>query len=335
MGLQIPAAGSTPGPEWFAAIINSLNIIDAHNHSIGEGVQVNQDGLFFTGPVPFEDQALTEVQYLQFIPSTVSSLYSVFVNGVDLYYYDGNGNTVQLTSGGAVNATSSGIISGTATASFVGPVLVVNAAATTPANIEVGSVFLGNNSAGSYYYEVSPPGAMGAPIGPLTLPTFPSGTKLLTLTSTGTMAASTGVDGTSITGLGGTLAVGPQTQAATITNTTYTANTGTTLTTITGSSLTITATGRPVYLQAAFDIGGTLFSSSSADCLLAVLRGSTRVDCKLVQVAGGQGHSAGDVVFGFFDPTPGTGSVTYNFQASGGVNCTGPGASLTTTAFTF
>ncbi len=191
MGLQIPAAGLTPGPEWFTAIVQSLNIIDQHNHTLGEGVQLNSGSFLLTAALPLNGNALTQVQAVTFTPGVFTTLDSLYVNGADLYYNDGNGNTIQITSGGTVNATSSGISSGTATASFVASVLVVNQATNTPASIQAGNILVGNTGvANSEYVTLKPVNALAVNYS-LTLPTLPATPSLLQIDTSGNITAAT------------------------------------------------------------------------------------------------------------------------------------------------
>ena len=148
---------------------------------------------------------------------SLATLGAVYVQGVDLYYNDLNGNVVKLTTGGSVNATSSGISSGSATAAFAGGVLVVNAAVNTPANIQGGSILLGNNVALSNYLTLSPPNSMPASF-TLTLPSIPVANSFMTITSAGVMAGGVSLTG-GITGsmLAANSITGSNIQAAAIT----------------------------------------------------------------------------------------------------------------------
>lgn len=145
----------------------NTNTLDSHNHSPGSGVQITPAGLAIISDLTMGNNNLISVRSVRFVAqgsplSNPADLGCLYESGTDLYYNDGSGNQVQITSGGAVNATSSGISSGTATASFVSSVLVVNAAPNTPANIQAGSVLIGNNIANSKFITLSPPSALAA-----------------------------------------------------------------------------------------------------------------------------------------------------------------------------
>jgi hypothetical protein len=191
MSLIVPTTGSEAGPTYANDINNSLTIIDAHTHTAGSGVQITPSAININSALTMNNFALSGVSAITYTAqSSTPANKSSYVSGVDLFYVDGNGNVVQITSGGTVNATSSGISSGTATASFVAGVLVVNAAASTPANIQAGSILIGNNVASSKFLTLSPPNAMGANY-TVTLPALPAQTNVMTLDTSGNMGSIT------------------------------------------------------------------------------------------------------------------------------------------------
>lgn len=175
MGIIAPVPGQDPGPDWANNQYASCFIIDSHNHSNGQGVQITPAGLNINTDLPINGNNLTLVKSVQFVnqasPLIGASpfLNTIYFSGGNLYANDGVGNQVKITSSGTVNATSSGIASGTATASFVGGVLVVNENVNTPANIQGASILIGNNVSGSNYATLQAPSALGANYS-LTLP---------------------------------------------------------------------------------------------------------------------------------------------------------------------
>ena len=198
MNLPVPNVGTDPGPQFAFDVNNCLTVIDGHNHSPGYGVQINPNGLNINSDLPFGGNNATLVRSVRFQPqgstpisdpTDIGCVYEAGSGG-DLWYNDASGNQIQITKSGGVNATSSGISSGTASASFVAGVLVVDAAALTPANIQVASVLLGNNTAGTNFLTLQPPSAMGASY-TLTLPTIPSVLSSMTLDASGNMGSIT------------------------------------------------------------------------------------------------------------------------------------------------
>jgi hypothetical protein len=168
MNLVVPTVGEDPGPDWANNINADLGILDQHNHSAGQGVQITPSGLNINSDLPLNGNNLTLVNTTRF-NNLLTSLAGITPNlGVvyeavnELYFNDGVGNVVQITKAGSVNATTSGISSGTATASFVGGTLVVDANVNTPANVQGASFLFGNNVSGSNYLTLEPPNAMAS-----------------------------------------------------------------------------------------------------------------------------------------------------------------------------
>jgi hypothetical protein len=193
MGLSVPAVGVDPSPDWANNLNASLSILDGHNHGPGSGVQITPDGININADLAFQTYNAISLRSARFTPQSAplslpTDLDCLYVSGVDLYYNDGNGNQVKITSGGAVNATSSGISSGTATASFVAGVLVVDSAANTPANIQAGSVLIGNNVAASNFVTVSAPNSLASSYG-ITLPLLPASNLPVSVNASGVMSA--------------------------------------------------------------------------------------------------------------------------------------------------
>lgn len=269
MGMPIPAPGVTSGPQWASDINASLSIVDQHNHTSGQGVQVPPAGLNINSNLTFQNNQATNLKASAYTAqSSLATLDALYVKGVDLYYNDGSGNVIKLTSGGLVNATSSGISSGTASAAFSSGVLIVNADVNTPANIQAASYLMGNNVANSKYLTLQPPGAMAANYS-LTFPSLPLSTMFMTLDASGNMGTSSNISAAqiaagSITGsqLANQTITATQIANNTITRTQEAAvgqqisgssgiysTTSGTFTVPTNLANTITTTGRPVMLM--------------------------------------------------------------------------------------
>lgn len=196
MNLVLPTIAVDSGLAWEQAMNANSAIIDQHNHSLGSGAQIGSGGVVVDSDFAFNNNNAISLQSVRFQQQTValagaedlSCLYSTTGAG-NLYYNDGAGNQIQITSGGLVNATASGISSGTATASFVGSVLVVNAASNTPANVQCASVLIGNTGvSGSKFVTLNPQPAMGSNYS-LTLPSVQAATGFMVLDTSGNMGA--------------------------------------------------------------------------------------------------------------------------------------------------
>ena len=193
MNLPLPLPGVDPGPDYANNQNASFLTIDGHNHASGSGVQINPSGININADLPMNGNNQTLVRSVRFtsqgsVLSGASDLNCLSVVAGDLYFNDGAGDSpIQITSGGAINATGSGITGGVANvASFISNVLVVNEAASTPANVRVASVLLGNNVASSKFLTLSPPSGMASNY-PLVLPSLPAATLAMTLDTSGNM----------------------------------------------------------------------------------------------------------------------------------------------------
>lgn len=199
MLLPIPTVGSEPGPQFGYDINTSLTLIDYHDHSSGKGVQITPSGLNISSALSFQGQNATNMGAVIFQnQSSLATLNALYTIGGELWFNDGT-NPVQITLAGSVNATSSSLTSGTASAAFSAGVLVVDSVTSnsTPGNIQVGSVLLGNNTAGSNFLTLQPPSLTGGGY-TLTLPTIPASTSFLTIDATGVIGEATGVSAAQI-----------------------------------------------------------------------------------------------------------------------------------------
>src|ERR1700721_1530884 len=118
MNLPVPVPTQDPGPDWANNLYACLfNVLDQHNHSSGNGVQINPSGLNLNADVSFLTNNATNLRSTRYLSqgaplSGAADLGCVYVSGGELFYNDIAGNQVKITSGGTVNATSSGIASG-------------------------------------------------------------------------------------------------------------------------------------------------------------------------------------------------------------------------------
>lgn len=240
MNLVQPTINVDSGLTWEQAANANTSVIDQHNHTSGSGTQIPPAGIIINTALPFNGNPATSMQAVVFQPqASLSTLTATYVIGGDLYYNDDASNVIRITSGGTVNATSSGISSGTASASFVANVLVVNSAPNTPANIQGGSLLLGNNVSGSNFLTLAPPAAMAANFS-LTLPSVPGSQSFVTIDTSGNFGTPYSIN----QGLLRTNLAPVGQQVSPSCGDFFTTNTTGTL--VTNLSVTITTTGRPI-----------------------------------------------------------------------------------------
>lgn len=208
MSLIQPTIGVDTGLTWEQSLNANASIIDSHNHTPGNGVQIPPSGININSNLTFQGNQAINLQATVYSPqASLSTLYAIYSIGNDLYFNDGAGNPVRITSGGAVAVTSSGISDGSGnSASFSAATLVVQNTSTQPRNIQVASVLLGNATASSNYLTLNPPSAMGSNISE-TLPTIPGSLSIMQMNSSGNMSASLQADGSTIVNSGSQLMV--------------------------------------------------------------------------------------------------------------------------------
>lgn len=196
MGLPVPVVGSDPGPDWSNNLNASLSILDAHNHSSGSGVQITPNGLNINANLPLNGNSLASVGTVQFTaqladPSVNDSSY---VKGVDLYYKDGNGNVIQITSGGGVVGTPGSIssLASPASATYVAAsgTFVWQQNTGVAANMDAASLIL--RYPGSYpspsgnYISLQAPSSISSGYS-ITFPALPASTQALNIGTSGNM----------------------------------------------------------------------------------------------------------------------------------------------------
>lgn len=177
MNMPVPVVGVDPGEDWATNIVASLSVVDSHNHTSGQGVQITPQGIDINADLPMNGNNLTTARSVRFSPqagtiSGSSDLGCLYENGVDLYFVDGAGNQVRITQGGAVTGatgTITGLPSGTASASFAGSTFTFQSATNTPATISGGTVIIGQTIASGKTVTIAASGSQAANYN-LTLP---------------------------------------------------------------------------------------------------------------------------------------------------------------------
>jgi hypothetical protein len=106
MNLNLPTVTVTLGPEWATELNQALETVDSHDHSSGKGKKVPVAGIDINASLNFVNNKAFNLLSSQFqiqsvVLSGASNAASVYsVNG-DLYYTNGSGTAIQLTSGGS------------------------------------------------------------------------------------------------------------------------------------------------------------------------------------------------------------------------------------------
>jgi len=116
MNLTLPTVTVTLGPTWANEVNAAFEKVDSHNHSSGSGVKVNPAGMNINANLDFNDNRAinvsgTKYQNLIAAESGASNTNLIHVVGGDLYYTNGSGTAIQLTSGGAIISSPGAITS--------------------------------------------------------------------------------------------------------------------------------------------------------------------------------------------------------------------------------
>lgn len=290
MSLPVPVVGVDPGPDWATQLNNCLALIDQHNHSTGQGVQIGPAGLNINADLSIGSNNLTLVRSTRYAGQSgtltgASDLGCSYVAGVDLYFNDLSGNKIRITQSGGVAGSPGSIASLTspASATYVSgtSTFVWQSAASTPANLDAAAVIFRNLSANSKGLTLSPPAAMGADYS-LVLPSVPGSTLPVILDNVGNLgtaqitsaqianAAVTTTQIASQTIAQGNLAlrttgttVGAGGVALSASSAAF-STTSNSPTSVTNLSVTITTTGRPVFVGLVAD--GSVGNQSSIGC---------------------------------------------------------------------
>jgi hypothetical protein len=205
MGMPISTVGEAPGPAWATNIDASLSIVDSHNHSSGQGVQINPSGININTNFPLNNNNATTIRSVNFTPqpsplALITDIGCLYVSGVDLYYNDESGNQIRITQSGTVagsSGTITGLPSGTASASYSAGTFTFQGATNTPAAMNVGPVSIGNAVANSKAVTISPNAGIAANYN-ISLPAaLPAAVNYVTLDNSGNLAFnSSGFTGT-------------------------------------------------------------------------------------------------------------------------------------------
>lgn len=295
MNLSIPSVGVTDGPEWASELNASLNLIDAHDHTTGNGVPITPSAININANLSFNSYNILAINYAGFTAQSapLTGTDFVYISGVDLYFNDGNGNQVRITQSGGVAGSPGSIsnLTAPASASYVAAdsTFVWESDSNKAANMDCGSVILRNLTTSSFGITLSPP-TLAANY-TITLPALPAATKFMSMDNTGAIGAAWAVDNSTIevnantvqvkaSGIGPTqiassavttakiaaLAVTtPKLAALNYTLDSSTGSTSVTNTTSTVASITLTPTSRPVKIEVLGN-GDSAFSYFGATC---------------------------------------------------------------------
>lgn len=342
MNLVKPTVGEDPGPDWATNLNADLDAIDSHNHSTGKGVPIPPGGININTDLPFNDNNATALRSANFTSqsaplATAADIGCVYVSGKDLYYNDEDGNQIRITQGGSVagsSGTITGLPSGTASASFAGSTFTFQSATNTPANMSVGPLIIGANTASPKTVTLGPNVSQVANYA-MTLPlALPGSTSIANCDSSGqqgfnapdntTFGIQASKYGVLDGGIGTTQLANSSVTNAKLGSVNYgnastgssVAITNTSFTAVTGLSVDITCIGRPVMIVLTSQLNGSsgyIQSPGSGETgFLRILRNGSDLQETQISIS-----DSGKVIpsWVMIDLSPPAGSNTYALQA--------------------
>lgn len=219
MNLELPEVGTTPVAEAASQLVTALESIDTHNHSSGSGVQITPAGMNINDSVDFNNNAITDVASVTLYDNVSapagggSNRNKVSAANGELYFTDGSGVPIQITSGGGLDITVSGGWTGDYSSSAAEA--KYTAVSTTfkllqdginnqAGILDIGDIKLRTTTAGvSSYITLKSPTLGGSYT--ITFPTAaPASTSVVTMNSAGTLAntRALSIDSVTTTGAG-------------------------------------------------------------------------------------------------------------------------------------
>jgi hypothetical protein len=116
MDLELPTVNEQTGPEYAENINTALEAVDEHDHTSAKGKQVPTAGINIDADLDFNEFDILDVRAVQHADQDIILGTSVTdaIYGVsgDLYWNNGTGVAVQITSGAGLNFASLGTIGG-------------------------------------------------------------------------------------------------------------------------------------------------------------------------------------------------------------------------------
>lgn len=115
LNLDLPVVLTTIGPDWATKVNEAFEVIDEHDHSDGKGVQIKSAGININADLSFNDYRLTDVKSVKLQEDLSATLTgaanagSIYQYNNNLYFTNGSGTAIQLTSGGSIVSSPGGI----------------------------------------------------------------------------------------------------------------------------------------------------------------------------------------------------------------------------------
>ncbi len=198
MKLPIPNVAITSGYQSAVDFVQCFNQVDSHSHIPGQGVLITPDAIDITRDLEFNEYSATTLKKVSFVSQASALSGTGFLSNVggNLYYNDGSGNQVQITSGGGVVGSPGGFtgLASPAAATYVSgsKLFLWTAASGKAAAMDNGSVTIREtNVSAAPGITLSSPSALASDY-QLTLPAaLPASNQYLLSSSLGNLSFST------------------------------------------------------------------------------------------------------------------------------------------------
>lgn len=193
-GLQNAVVGVTTGPTWANTVNTNFTLIDSHDHSPGNGVQISLSSCTVNSNFSMSGFSLLNTNHIQLTDSTssiTSDKLSLYSSGGDLFYINSSGNSVQVTNGNSPaggNGSIDGLAGSGGTASYSNPNFLFKKSATAPGNLLCGYVGLQNSASLTYRLSLNAPNLTQNLDQTFPLTPTVSGNSIMTMDNSGVMA---------------------------------------------------------------------------------------------------------------------------------------------------
>lgn len=210
MGLSLPTPGLSV-PDWAGLLNTAFSLLDSHDHSAGHGLQVPSAGININADLTFNGFNLTQARTLRLqqqaaAPALAADAGAIYATTAgDLWFNNGAGQHVQITSGAALSAASLGGISGLGGTSAGSAysnstkTFTFTQAANQSALLDAGPLVIHDTAASAFGITLQSPVGIAAAYA-LTLPAaLPVANALLSLGTSGVLSAFGTVSGNDLT----------------------------------------------------------------------------------------------------------------------------------------
>jgi len=107
------------GPDWAEEIVEAFERVDSHDHTQDNGVPITPAGMLINDDLEMNNFALLECKYIELADqASAAGIGLMYRIGNNLWYNNGAGVPIQITTGSLVNAPGSGAISADSPASY-------------------------------------------------------------------------------------------------------------------------------------------------------------------------------------------------------------------------